>query len=197
MNTFQCFILQLGIRFKIYKNLKILTKMKNILISIFIVIGFTANASSITDSIKVLDFKPYRIDYPSSWRLKASCAVNECSILSPADTLSWPDGYTESINLTFNPLPSASYTVDQYAKFSIDYLPKVVKNFKVVEKKKLKSNVVRVTYSGEKDTHKQTWRQYYYVKSSKVYIVTFSTETSKYAVYQPFIEPFLNSFTLK
>ena len=197
MNTFQCFILQLGIRFKIYKNLKILTKMKNILISIFIVIGFTANASSITDSIKVLDFKPYRIDYPSSWRLKASCAVNECSILSPADTLSWPDGYTESINLTFNPLPSASYTVDQYAKFSIDYLPKVVKNFKVVEKKKLKSNVVRVTYSGEKDTQKQTWRQYYYVKSSKVYIVTFSTETSKYAAYQPFIEPYLNSFTVK
>jgi hypothetical protein len=171
--------------------------MKNILFSIFILIGFMANASSIADSIKVLDFKHYKIDYPSSWRLKAGCAVNECSILSPADTLSWPDGYTESINLTFNPLPSASYTAEQYAKFSIDYLPKVVKNFKVVEKKKLKSNVFRVTYSGEKDTHKQTWRQYYYVKSSKVYIVTFSTETSKYAAYQPFIEPFLNSFTLK
>ncbi|GAB2649155.1 hypothetical protein GCM10027035_48790 [Emticicia sediminis] len=171
--------------------------MKKFFFTFLVFLGFTANASSVTDSIKVLDFKPYKIDYPSSWRLKAGCAVNECSILSPADTLSWPDGYTESINLTFNPLPSASYTADQYATYSIGYLPKVVKYFKVIEKKKLKSNVVRVTYSGEKDTHKQTWRQYYYVKSSKVYIVTFSTETSKYAAYQPFIEPFLNSFTLK
>lgn len=171
--------------------------MKKLFFSLFIFIGFTANATSLTDSIKVLDFKPYKIDYPSSWRLKAGCAVNECSILSPGDTLSWPDGYTESINLTFNPLPSASYTADQYATYSIAYLPKVVKNFKVIEKKKLKSNVIRVTYSGEKDTHKQTWRQYYYVKSSKVYIVTFSAETSKYPAYQPFIEPFLNSFTLK
>jgi len=171
--------------------------MKKLFFSLFIFFGFTANASSLTDSIKVLDFKPYKIDYPSSWRLKAGCAVNECSILSPADTLSWPDGYTESINLTFNPLPSASYTADQYATYSIAYLPKVVKNFKVIEKKKLKSNVVRVTYSGEKDTHKQTWRQYYYVKASKVYIVTFSAETSKYTTYQTFIEPFLNSFTLK
>ncbi|MFY7908850.1 MAG: hypothetical protein ACOVO2_04840 [Emticicia sp.] len=171
--------------------------MKKLFFSLFIFIGYTANASSLTDSIKVLDFKPYKIDYPSSWRLKAGCAVNECSILSPADTLSWPDGYTESINLTFNPLPSASYTADQYATYSIGYLPKVVKNFKVIERKKLKSNVIRVTYSGEKDTHKQTWRQYYYVKSSKVYIVTFSAETSKYPAYQSFIEPFLNSFTLK
>ena len=73
----------------------------------------------------------------------------------------------------------------------------MVKNFKVVEKKKLKSNVIRLTYSGEKDTFKQTWRQYYYVKASKVYIVTFSAETQKYDYYQRFIESFLNSFKLK
>ena len=171
--------------------------MKNLCITFFIFLGFSSNATELTDSIKVLDLKPYKINYPNTWRLKAGCAASECTVLSPADTLTWPDAYTESINLTFNPLPSASYTVDQYAKFSIDYLPKVVKNFKVVEKKKLKSNVIRITYTGEKDTFKQTWRQYYYVKSSKVYIVTFSGETQKYNSYQPFIEPFLNSFTLK
>ena len=171
--------------------------MKNLLFILLTFIGFTANATALTDSIKVLDFKPYKINYPSTWRLKAGCVANECSILAPADTLNYPDTYTESINLTFNQLPSASYTVDKYAQFSIDYLPKVVKNFKVIEKKKLKSNVIRLTYSGEKDTSKQTWRQYYYVKSSKVYIVTFSGETSKYDYYQPFIESFLNSFTLK
>ncbi|CAH0995665.1 hypothetical protein EMA8858_01790 [Emticicia aquatica] len=171
--------------------------MKTLLLSFLIFIGFASNATFFADSIKVLDFKPYKINYPNSWKLKAGCAVNECSILAPTDTLTIPDSYLESINLTFNPLPSASYTVDKYAQFSIEYLPKVVKNFKVVEKKKLKPNVIRLTYTGEKDTFKQTWRQYYYVKSSKVYIVTFSGETSKYNYYQPFIESFLNSFSLK
>ncbi len=171
--------------------------MKILFLTYLFFLGFTANASLLTDSVKVLDFKPYKIDYPSSWRLKAGCAANECSILAPADTLTLQDAYTESINLTYNPLPSANYTVDQYAKFSIDYLPKVVKNFKVVEKKRLKPNVIRLTYTGEKDTFKQTWRQYYYVKSSKVYIVTFSAETQKYDYYETIIESFLNSFTLK
>lgn len=171
--------------------------MKNLFFAFLTLCAFSANASSLSDSIKVLDFKPYKIDYPSTWSLKAGCAANECTILAPRDTLTSPDTYFESINLTFNSLPSASYTVDKYALFSIDYLPKVVKNFKVVEKKKLKSNVIRLTYSGEKDTFKQTWRQYYYVKASKVYIVTFSAETQKYDYYQHFIESFLNSFTLK
>lgn len=171
--------------------------MKNLFLTFLIFLGFTANATLLTDSIKVLDFKPYKIDYPSTWRLKAGCAANECTILAPSDTLTSPDTYLESINLTFNSLPSATYTVDKYAQFSIDYLPKVVKNFKVVEKKKLKSNVIRLTYTGEKDTFKQTWRQYYYVKSSKLYIVTFSAETPKYDYYQKIIESFLNSFTLK
>lgn len=171
--------------------------MKNLFLALLTSCGLTANATSLTDSIIVLDFKPYKIDYPSSWRLKPGCLANECTILAPRDTLTTPDTYFESINLTFNQLPSASYTVDKYAQFSIDYLPKVVKNFKVLEKKKLKPNVIRLTYIGEKDTFKQTWRQYYYVKSSKVYIVTFSSETQKYDYYQQFIESFLNSFTLK
>lgn len=172
--------------------------MKPFQIIFILCISITANAFTLTDSIKVLDFKPYKINYPSSWRLKETCAVNECSILAPLDTLSKPyDTYTESINLTFNTLPSAEYTVDKYAQFSIDYLPKVVKDFKVIEKKKLKPNVIRLTYAGEKNNFKQTWRQYYYVKAGKVYIVTFSAETPKYEYYQPFIEPYLNSFTLK
>jgi hypothetical protein len=171
-------------------------KIFNLIIIIFL--SFSAKAISFADSVLVLDFKPYKITYPSTWRLKETCAVNECSILAPFDTLSKPyDTYTESINLTFNTLPSAEYTVDKYAQFSIDYLPKVVKNFKVIEKKKLKPNVIRLTYAGEKNNFQQTWRQYYYVKAGKVYIVTFSTETPKYEYYQPFIEPYLNSFTLK
>ncbi len=153
-----------------------------------------------SDSIskpEMVDFKGYKIEIPLGWKVKDGCLEDQCTLLSPADTLTFFDKYTESINLTINKLSSTSYTVDQYAVFSIKYLPKVVDNFTVLEKKKLKSNAYRVTYRGKKNGQEQTWRQYYYVKNAKVYIVTFSAETTKYDYYQPLIEPYLNSFKLK
>jgi hypothetical protein len=169
------------------------------LIFVFLLIGsLTAQANLLTDSLLVLDFKQYKMNYPATWRIKEGCLPNECTLLAPMDTLSRGlDTYYESINLTFNPLPSASYTVDNYAQYSVEYLPKVVKGFKILEKKKLKPNTIRLTYTGEKNSYQQTWRQYFYVKASKVYIVTFSTESPKYAYYQAMMEPFLNSFMLK
>jgi hypothetical protein len=145
----------------------------------------------------VLDKKTYKMDIPKGWRIQDNCQENLCSLLSPTDTLSYIDRFVDNINVTVDKLPSANYTVDKYAQFSITYLPSVVKNFKVIEKKKLKPNVYMVTYKGEKSGYAQTWRQYYYVKNAKVFIVTFACETEKYAYYKDIVEPYLNSFKLK
>lgn len=145
----------------------------------------------------VLDKRGYLINIPKGWKIEENCKEEWCNLISPFDTIGVLDSYLESINFAVNKLPSASYTVDEYASFSIKYLPSVVKNFKVLEKKKLKTNVYRITYQGEKDKFKQTWRQYYYIKNAKVYIVTFACESEKYAYYQPIVEPYLNSFRLK
>ncbi len=150
-----------------------------------------------TEKLLVLDRKSYTIDIPAGWKVENNCKDEWCDITSPFDTLGLIDRYLESINFAVNKLPSANYSVDQYAAFSIKYLPTVVKNFSIIEKKKLKSNAYRLTYKGEKDKFKQTWRQYYYIKNAKVYIVTFACETEKYAYYQPLVEPYLNSFRLK
>ena len=145
----------------------------------------------------VLDKKAYSMNIPTGWKIQSDCQENLCSLLSPVDTLSYIDRFVDNINITVDKLPSPSYTVDKYAQFSISYLPSVVKNFKVIEKKKVKSNGYLVTYKGEKSGFAQTWRQFYFVKNSKVYIVTFATETIKYEKYLPIVDPFLNSFKLK
>ncbi|HLO42731.1 MAG TPA: hypothetical protein VK175_00285 [Leadbetterella sp.] len=145
----------------------------------------------------VLDKKTYKMDIPKGWRIQDNCQENLCSLLSPADTLSYIDRFVDNINIAVDKLPSANYTVDKYAQFSIDYLPRVVKNFKIIEKKKLKPNVYLVTYKGDKSGYAQTWRQYYYVKNAKVFIVTFACETDKYAYYKDIVEPYLSSFKLK
>jgi hypothetical protein len=153
--------------------------------------------SIVVEKPQILERKGYTIEIPKGWRVSGDCKDDLCSLLSPPDTLKSYDIFVENINFTVGNLPNAKYTVDQYTNYSINYLPSVVKGLKIIEKKKLKANVYRITYKGEKSNYEQTWRQYYYVKNAKVYIVTFACETLKYDYYLPLVEPYLSSFKLK
>ena len=88
----------------------------------------------------VLEKKGYVITIPKGWKIQENCKEELCNLVAPFDTLGILDTFLESINFTVNQLPSASYTVDEYARFSIKYLPSVVKNFSIVDRKKIKSN---------------------------------------------------------
>ncbi|AWW00217.1 hypothetical protein [Arcticibacterium luteifluviistationis] len=168
-------------------------------------VSFTLKAQTAPEKIDTLDAEApllidmptYSIELPNTWTIKAGCVEEQCTAHSPTDTLRGYDTYIESVNLTVNKLSSASYTAEKYANFSIGYLPKVVKGFKVLEKKKLSPKSYVISYKGNKNNIWQTWIQYYHVKNSKVYIVTFSAETLKYRHYQDMIEPYLASFKFK
>lgn len=157
---------------------------------------------AVKDTVKavpapVLKKLAYQINIPAKWKIKEGCIETDCSLLSQADTLSATfDKFTENINIVYQPLPSKNYTVEQYVEYSRKYLPSVVKGFKVHKKKKIKPNAWMMVYSGEKSGYFQTWRQYYYVKNAKVYIVTFAAETPKYEYFLPFVTESLSSFKL-
>lgn len=183
--------------------------MKNLLAVFFVLIGYVGFAQKIdslkVDTIKVVKIEPtlvskkeYSIKLPIGWKIQDGCTEILCSFLSPADTLGGGyDTYTENINITVEKLSSASYTAEMYTKFSIDYLPKVVKNFKLTEKKKISANTYVINYKGIKSGYEQSWRQFYSVKNAKVYIITFASETKKFAYYEPIVEPYLRSFRLR
>ncbi|WP_341227549.1 hypothetical protein [uncultured Arcticibacterium sp.] len=168
-------------------------------------VSFTLKAQTATEKIDTLaaadplliDMPTYSIELPNTWTIKTGCVEAQCTAHSPTDTLRGYDTYIESVNLTVNKLSSASYTAEKYANFSIGYLPKVVKEFKVLEKKKLNSKSYVISYKGNKNNIWQTWIQYYHVRNSKVYIVTFSGETLKYYHYKDFITPYLDSYKFK
>jgi hypothetical protein len=183
--------------------------MKNLICIVLILLAAKSYAQTptidvATDTAKIvviekpiyLEKKGYKIQIPKGWRLAPECQDNNCSLFSPADTLLLPDTYVENINIAVEKLSSPGYTVDQYAAYSITYLPKVVQNFKLISKKKLNANSFVVEYKGLKNNFLQTWRQFYYVKNSKVYIVTLATETPKFEYYKPLIESYLKSFKI-
>jgi hypothetical protein len=176
--------------------------MKNFIFVVLVLIGFKSLAQDTLKVAKVelppvyFEKKGYKIQMPTGWRIAPGSADNNSSLFAPTDTLFSPDIYVENINIAVEKLSTTSYTVDQYATFSIGYLPKVVKNFKLVSKKKLNSSSYVVEYKGNKNNFDQTWRQFYYVKNAKVYIVTLATETPKFEYYKLIVEPFLKTFKL-
>lgn len=185
--------------------------MKKIIFYILLCLGYqgfgqeTTPAKSTKDStILIVEEKPvylekkgYKIQIPKTWRLSEPCLDQNCSLFAPADTLLLPDTYVENINITVEKLSSTSYTVDQYTTFSIGYLPKVVQNFKLISKKKVNGSTYVIEYKGRKNNYEQSWRQFYYVKNAKVFIVTFAAETPKFEYYKPLVEPTLKSFRLQ
>ncbi|MFT7248778.1 MAG: hypothetical protein ACI9DJ_002659 [Algoriphagus sp.] len=145
----------------------------------------------------MIDMQDYSIDLPNTWKISPGCLEMQCTGVSPTDTIGGYDTYLESINLTINKLSSASYTAQKYANYSAGYLPKVVSQFRVLDKTKLSASSYRLTYTGVKNNLRQVWRQYYHVKNAQVYIVTFSAEQKKYRFYKDMIEPYLASFKFK
>ncbi len=139
----------------------------------------------------------YTIEIPKGWTTQEGCTEKYCTFLAPIDTLNGNDSYLENINITVNDLPSSKYPIEKYTEFSIKYLPSVVSQFELLEKHQLTSYSSRVTYKGRKSKFNQTWRQYYIIKDSKVYIVTFAAETSKFEHYIAFVQQSLDSFRVK
>ena len=164
--------------------------MKNLLV-VFCFLAFQSHAFQ-GDS---LGHFSYTLDLPEGWKIKENCTEADCSFLAPQDNPS--DTFLENINITVADAPSKNYPVTKYTDFSVGYLPSVIENFEVVERKKLPGNSEYIIYKGRKSDFNQTWKQYYHIKGSKLYIVTFTAETPQFEAYIGTIGRHLDSFRVR
>lgn len=137
----------------------------------------------------------YTIEIPEGWKIKDNCTEEDCSFLAPQDNPA--DTFLENINITVADAPSKNYPVAKYTDFSVGYLPSVVGNFELLERKKLAGNSEYIIYRGKKSGFDQTWKQYYHIRGSKMYILTFTAETSQFEKYADHIGRHLDSFKVK
>lgn len=164
--------------------------MKKLLV-LFCFVVFRAHALP-ADSLRNFS---YTLDIPDGWKVKDNCTETDCSFLAPQDSPS--DTFLENINITVADAPSKNYPVEKYTAFSIGYLPSVIENFELLERKKLSGNSEYIIYKGLKSGFHQTWKQYYHIKDSKMYIITFTAETPQFEAYLNRISSNLDSFRLR
>jgi hypothetical protein len=136
----------------------------------------------------------YTLPLPAGWTVKEGCSETDCSILAPQDHKQ--DTFLENINITIAAAPSKNYPVGKYTDFSVNYLPSVIQDFKILERTKLKGNAEYLVYQGTKSNFAQTWKQYYFIREEKLYILTLTAEQTQYASYLERIGPLLDAFSV-
>jgi hypothetical protein len=167
-------------------------KLKWIGAFVLIVFAYNSFAQTIT-----LTKAAYSIKYPSTWEVKPGANNLTFNIQAPSDGAG--DTYTEFIDLTVNKLEDATMNAEKYALFSKGYLPSKIPKFKVVESKKTTQNKVGyfMVFTGLQNGKQCKWKQCYFVKNSKVYIITYTAAAESYDSYKAIVEPMIASFIVK
>ena len=140
----------------------------------------------------------YAITYPSSWALDTSGQMGTVLILfAPSESDS--DLFKENINLIIQDIATYKLDLDAYAKLSTEQIKTMITNSKILENKKIKqgnNEYQKVTYTGDLQSYHLTFEQYYWVTEGKAYVLTFTSEQSKFKQYKETGEKILNSFAL-
>lgn len=180
--------------------------MKNLLV-IFICLNVTfgvyaqnsSQANTIYLNWKRHEGSNFSIRYPSSWDLNLERKMGETFILySPIETSQ--DKFRENVNLYEENLISTNLSLDQYAQSSINQVRNFINNFILIESKKMKigtNEYYQLIYKGDQGVLKLIFTQYMWVKGNKTYILTFTSEQSKYPKFKELGESILKSYTFK
>ena len=146
--------------------------------------------------IKQFNKENFSINYPDNWRLDTSGRMNTTFILF-SETLE-KDLFNENINMTIQDLTNQGFTMDSYVKLSENQIESMVVDGQIIES----------IYNKEKKFHTLVWsgkvtgrvlkfKQYFFLKNEKIYLITLTTLPSTYDEYLEEGNKILNTFKLK
>lgn len=167
--------------------MKLFISVLFLLCSVFAAAQQTATLSKATYSFK----------YPSDWFLEPGADAKTFTVKAPADS-GLIDNFVENLNMVINDV--TGYDAKQYAGFSKGYLPQKIKQFTVLEDKKgnfAGKDSWYMVFKGIQFGKKLQWKQYYIMKGSKVHILTFTCEASRYRQYIKTVDAMMASYVVK
>ncbi len=141
--------------------------------------------------------KEYSIQYPEDWTFDSSGLMNTTFILYSKPELQ--DTFRENVNLMIQDLTDMNLDLNGYTKLSVDQI-KGIKDSEIFESKELKKDGMayhQIVWKGFVSGRKLKFKQQYFIKDNKAYLVTLTCAESTYDTYVKTGTIILNSFTLK
>ena len=147
----------------------------------------------------VLDADGYSIQYPSGWELQQNgLGGTTFIILSPQ--VSSEDLFRENVNLLIQDLTGQNIDLNKYTAISENQIKTMITNGNIIESKRVvsgKNPYQKEIYTGDEGIYKLKFEQYYWILDNKAYVLTFTTEQTKFDTYKADGEKILSSFRLK
>lgn len=142
--------------------------------------------------------KGFAIEFPSSWSLDTSHLMKTECILYAA-----PEGdndrFRENINVLIQPLGDPLFSLEKYKTISeqqLSHLPGKIETEESAIINKDGKSFYRMNYVLSQEQFQLHITSICYIKNSKAYLITFTTEAGKYETYKKEGEQVLASFEL-
>jgi len=164
-----------------------------------LVLCFIATISIAQKKSFVLENELYKIQYPNKWTVDTSKTMGtEFFIFSPIEN--GTDKFRENVNLIVQDISGHNIDLDKYADISKNEINTMGPGSRIYEAKKIKkgkSEYYKIVYDMTEESLKLKLEQYYFVTDTRAFVLTFTTESSKFASFKTVGEGVLNSFQLR
>jgi len=153
--------------------------------------------NSYAQELKDFNAKDYSVKYPEDWTFDTSGQMNTSFIIF--SKLEQNDTFRENVNLMIQDLSGMSLDLKGYAELSLGQI-KSIKDSKILESKNLKKDALpyhEIVWKGFVTGKKLKFKQLYFVKNNKAYLVTLTCDETAYDRYEKIGTTILNSFIVK
>ncbi|WP_026999709.1 hypothetical protein [Eisenibacter elegans] len=143
----------------------------------------------------------YQICYPADWQLDQSGLMGTHFIVF--DQVQ-PDGFRPNVNLTVQQFPTENAVgLGEIAELSLTQIKNFITDAKILYanfRQQDTDQLYEVIFSGTQGIQKLLWRQHYYLKQGKIYVLTYTNTLEAYMPTpqtQALAEAILLSFALR
>lgn len=167
------------------------------LIALTISIILCTHSYSQTDFI-ALDKENYSINYPKNWQLDTSGQMNSEFILF--SELEENDIFSENVNLLIQDIKGLNMTLKAFVELSENQIKTMARNSKIYESNTIKNgnnSYHDIVWSGHISNQNLKFKQYFFIKNEKAYVLTFTAHQTTYDAYITIGNQIINSFKLK
>lgn len=140
----------------------------------------------------------FEIRYPKEWKLDTSGKLNSTFILFSENIAS--DNFNENVNLIIQDLGVQGFTLDSYTKLSEEQIKEGVPESRILSSKRTPfsgGEFHQIIWEGQVGKGKLKFKQHYYIKNGKAYVLTLTTLPDAFDDYIAIGDKILNSFKLK
>lgn len=149
------------------------------------------------DAWAILDQPDFGISYPKSWTPDQTGKMGTAFVLFSEQINS---DFRNNVNLIVQNLNGLGYDLDKYVTLSEEQIKTMIGNSQIIESKRIKSatdEFQEVIFTGEQGILHLKWRQRYWVKGEKAFVLTFTASQATYDQYKQVGGKILESFKLK